>query len=389
MRNLFSLQAIPFLCEVSAIFHLNNTYLKRIFFTVTNDLTYDQRMNRICTSLAENGYSVTLVGRILPGSLPLPAEPYRQKRIRCWFTRGKWFYAEYNTRLFFFLLFSKMDAICAIDLDTILPCLSVSRWKRIPRVYDAHELFTELKEVLSRPSIHNMWMRIEKKAVPRFEKGYTVSESIAEVFHKRYGVTYKTVRNVPRLRHDLVATGEGRFILYQGAVNEARAFEFLVPAMKWVNCRLVICGDGNFMPQLRQLIAEHKLEAKVELKGMLKPDALWVLSQDAYMGIAIAEREGLNQYLALPNKFFDYIHAGLPQVTMDYPEYRKINKQYEVAILISNLAPERIALAINNLLNDDVVYRRLRENCLRARQQLNWQQEEKKLIAFYQSVFNT
>jgi len=97
----------------------------------------------------------------------------------------------------------------------------------------------------------------------------------------------------------------------------------------------------------------------------------------------------LNQWLALPNKFFDYIHAGLPQVTMNYPEYKRINDQFEVAVLIDDLAPERIAAAINNLLSDEVLYNKLRSNCLKARLELNWQHEEKKLISFYRSVFNS
>ena len=80
-------------------------------------------------------------------------ETYRQKRLRCFFHKGKWFYAEYNIRFFFLPVFKKMDAICAIDLDTILPCLYISRWKKIPRIYDAHELFTGLKEVATRPSV--------------------------------------------------------------------------------------------------------------------------------------------------------------------------------------------------------------------------------------------
>ncbi len=363
--------------------------MKRIFFTVTNDLSYDQRMNRICTSLAENGYSVTLVGRRLPASRPLKKEKYRQKRLHCWFKKGKWFYAEYNIRLFLYLLFQKMDAICAVDLDTILPCLQISRWKRIPRIYDAHELFTELKEVVTRPGIKKMWTRIEKHAVPRFRRGYTVSESIAEEFNRRYGVHYKTIRNVSRLQEMDTMVPAEKFILYSGAVNEARAFEYLIPAMKWVDCKLVICGDGNFMGQLKKLISDHQLEHKIELKGMLPPDELWTISQQAYMGIAVAENEGLNQFFALPNKFFDYLHAGLPQVTMNYPEYVKLNKQFEVAVLIDNLAPQRIADAINNLLQDDVMYRRLKENCGKARLEWNWQNEEKKLLSFYQSVFNT
>ncbi len=360
---------------------------KKIYFTVTNDLTHDQRMHRICNSLSENGFDVTLVGRRLSNSLPLTEKKFRQKRIRCLFNKGKFFYAEFNTRLFFYLLFKKMDAICAIDLDTILPCLKISRWKGVHRIYDAHELFTGLKEVATRPAVLRVWTRIEKKAVPQFKSGYTVSESIAAEFRKRYAVQYETIRNVPVLQDLLPGQAGERFILYQGAVNEARGFEFLVPAMKLVNCKLVICGDGNFMPQLKALIKDQQLEDKVVLKGMLSPEELRTFSQTAYAGIAVAENTGLNQYLALPNKFFDYIHSGLPQVTMDYPEYRKINQQFEVAVLISDLAPGRIAAALNNLLEDTVLYARLKDNCLRARQVLNWQEEEKKLLAFYKSVF--
>jgi glycosyltransferase involved in cell wall biosynthesis len=345
-------------------------------------------MNRICTSLAENGYSVTLVGRELPDSPLLRKEKYDQKRIHCRFRKGKWFYLEFNLRLFFYLLAQKANGICAIDLDTILPCLFVSRLKRIPRIYDAHELFTELKEVVSRPGVRNAWLRIEKYAVPRFKLGYTVSQGIADEFEMRYKVRYKLIRNMSRLRPLETSNPSERFLLYQGAVNEARAFEFLVPAMKWVDCRLIVCGDGNFMPQLKALISEYHLETKIELMGMLPPDELWKVSQQAYIGLALAENEGLNQFLALPNKYFDYLHAGLPQITMGYPEYRILNETYEVAILVNDLEPKRIAEAINNLLSDDVVYKQLKENCLKARQVLNWQNEEKKLISFYNSVFN-
>jgi hypothetical protein len=193
---------------------------KRIYFTVTNDLTFDQRMHRICGSLANHGYRVTLVGRELPGSSPLTRKNFRQVRIRCLNKKGPWFYREYNIRLFLFLLFRKMDAICAIDLDTILPCLYISRLKNIPRIYDAHELFTGLKEVASRPHILRTWSRIEQKTVPKFPHGYTVSHSIAAEFKKRYQVNYAVIRNLPVLRNPDIETGQQDFILYQGAVYE-------------------------------------------------------------------------------------------------------------------------------------------------------------------------
>ncbi len=362
--------------------------MKKIFFTVTNDLTYDQRMQRICTTLATNGYDITLVGYKKPFSRPLANKLFKQKRIHCWFLKGKSFYAEYNIRLFLYLLFRKMDAICAIDLDTIVPCLHISRWKKIPRVYDAHELFTGLKEVVARPLVNKVWTKIEKRIVPKYSNGYTVSEAIADEFKRRYGVNYFTIRNIPVLMPLAENSKSHKHILYQGAVNEGRGFEYLIPAMQWVKSKLIICGDGNFMPQLKKLIKDFNVEDRIELKGMMRPEELAVFSQSAYIGIATPENKGLNQYLALPNKFFDYIHAGLPQINVNYPEYKKLNDQYNVAVLLDDLSPENIAEKINNLLEDDVLYNRLRKNCITARSALNWQNEEKILLNFYQSLFN-
>jgi glycosyltransferase involved in cell wall biosynthesis len=247
-----------------------------------------------------------------------------------------------------------------------------------------------MKEVITRENIKRTWLRIERFAVPRFKDGYTVSEGIANEFYKRYRVEYKTIRNLPVLKPlNESLNQDEKFVLYQGAVNEARGFEYLIPAMKWIDCRLMICGDGNFMEQLKTLIKEHALENKIELRGMMPPDELYTTSQQAYIGIALAEKEGLNQFFALPNKFFDYMHAAIPQVTMNFPEYEKINRQYEVAILIDDLSPKRIADAVNNLLSDVVLYQRLADNCLKARETLNWQYEEKKLLGFYQSVFSS
>lgn len=188
-------------------------------------------MIRISTSLANAGYKVTLVGRTMKNSVPLHVTNYHQQRLNCWFEKGKLFYAEYNLRLFFFLLFKKMDCICAIDLDTILPCLFISKIKKTKRVYDAHELFCEMKEIVTRPGIYTMWKAIEKFTVPTFKYGYTVNQPIANEFEKMYGAKYEVIRNIALLRELAMPIAKEKFILYQGAVNEGRSFETLIPAM--------------------------------------------------------------------------------------------------------------------------------------------------------------
>lgn len=357
-----------------------------IIFTVTTDLSYDQRMIRICTSLSQAGYDVLLVGRKLKSSIPLTDQPFKQKRIKCLFEKGKLFYAEYNIRLFFYLLFKKMDCIGAIDLDTILPCYFISKIKRTKRVYDAHELFCEMKEIVTRPAIYKLWKRIERYTVPKFLLGYTVNQPIANEFEKMYRVRYEVIRNIALLKEILPAEKKEKFILYQGAVNEGRSFETLIPAFKSIDCKLIICGDGNFMQQARQLVAENGLQDKVIFKGKIKPDELTAITQQAYIGITLFDDKGLSNYYSLANRFFDYLHAGIPQLCVNYPVYADINSKLPIALLVDDISSTNLATQLNNLLVNEVLYKELQQNCLAVRQILNWQQEEKKLIQFYKNI---
>ena len=362
--------------------------MKSLVFSVTNDLSFDQRMQRICNSLVYAGYNVTLVGRKLPASRPLMPLSFKQKRLKCIFTTGKLMYAEFNLRLFFHLLFAKADLFCAIDLDTIISVYFASNIRNIKRVYDAHELFTEQKEIVTRPSIQKMWLKVEKFAVPKFSKGYTVNNFIAEELKRRYGVYYGIVRNLPRFKTDRTNhQTEPPFIIYQGAVNEGRSFETLVPAMAEVNAKLVVCGEGNFFKKLKDLIAEYDVGNKIELKGYVSPVDLAALTSKAHIAVMLFENTGLNQYYSLANRFFDYIMAAVPQVCVDFPEYKTLNDQYNIACMIPDTHSKTIANALNNLLNDAVLYNILKENCLKAREVLNWENEEKVLLAFYKALW--
>ncbi len=361
--------------------------MKNLYFVVNNDLNYDQRMTRICNSLASAGYNVFLVGKKYSGALPLSKKSFSQHRISCYFKKGKMAYIEFNCKLFCYLLLRKADCLCAIDLDTIFPVLLVSKIKRCKRIYDAHELFTEMKEVVSRPAIQKVWNWVERNAVPRFRSGYTVSNSIALVFLQKYGVNYQVIRNMPKIEPaQAQANAPDKIILYQGAVNYGRCLEYLIPAMKEVHSKLIICGDGNFMDQSRQLVKQHQLCDKVLFKGMLLPEELSSITHSSYIGINLVEPDGLNQLYSLANKFFDYIHAGLPQLSMDFVEYARINNEYKVAVLIPQPQPELIASALNLLLKNDVLYKELRSNCIEAREIYNWQNEEQRLLGFYNEL---
>jgi len=361
-----------------------------VLFTVTTDLNYDQRMQRICGSLARHGYDVLLVGRALPHSLPLAVQPYRQHRLRCWYTKGKLFYLEFNLRLLFFLLRQQAAVWCAIDLDTALPVWMRAKLGGQPFVYDAHELFTEVPEVVNRPLVQRAWQLVERFVVPRATRAYTVGPALAQLFERQYGQPFEVIRNISRLTEQalppapLAAPATG-YILYQGVLNAGRGLEALLDAMPQVAGKLVLCGEGDLSAELRERAATLGLLAsgKVEFRGYVLPEQLREVTRHAAVGVMLLEKQGLSYYYSLANKFFDYLHAGVPQIIVDFPEYRQLNEQYKVAEVVT-LTPDSIATALNRLLRDEPArYHQLAVNCRHARLELNWQREEQRLLALY------
>lgn len=357
----------------------------KIIFTVTTDLIYDQRMERICTVLAQEGYNVCIIGREKPDSAGMKNRPYRQVRFSCFFNKGKLFYIEFNIRLFFYLLFSSADIICSVDLDTALPGFVIARLRGKKFVYDAHEYFTEVIEVVRRPLIRKMWSMVEQFILTRTQYAYTVSENLKNLYEKKYPVSFEVIRNVPVLENYEEPVKEDKHLVYIGAVNEGRGLEEMIEVMPLVNSKLYVYGQGDLYSDLIKEVNEKGLQDKIKFFGYVEPVDLKELTRKAYIGVLLLRDDSASYYYSLANKFFDYIHAGIPQVTIDFPEYRAINDQVEVAVLTS-LQISSIAGAINRLLNDDVYYQQLKENCFKARETFNWQNESKKLLTFYRSV---
>lgn len=360
--------------------------MKRIVFTVINDLRSDQRMEKICTSLQKNGYEVTLVGRLLPDSPPIRNKEYKQVRIPCWFTKGKLFYLEYNLRLLHWLRKNQFDIYGAVDMDTLWPNIQAARKWHSKIVYDAHEYFSQVPEVISRKYVLQFWEYWERKWIPKVDLAYTVCSSLAELFTTNYSIPFGVIRNVPFRNAIISSPDTDRFILYQGALNKGRGLEGLIRAMPQIPCKLKIAGEGELLPQLKKLVHEFQLEAKVDFLGFLNPEQLREWTARAYIGYNVSENLGLSYYYSLNNKFFDYIQSGLPAVTNDFPEYGKHLKMFETGILVKNPEAEYIVPAVLKLLNNPEYYSQLKQNCLAAAEVWNWELEEIELLRLYRSL---
>ena len=304
-----------------------NVHNKIILFATT-DLNFDQRVAKVSSSLYHAGYDVLVIGRTLKKSQALITRPYHQIRINCWFEKGIWFYLEFNLRIIFFLMFNKAAVLVANDLDTISGVYLGSLFQNKPKlVFDAHEYFTQVPELINRKFKQKIWQWIEYIFVPKMDLCYTVNESLAHIFKQNLTIDFQVIQNCPEYRE--LASSENtateKYILYQGALNKGRGLEQLIAAMQNVAIKLKIAGDGDLAAQLKKQVKALELEKKVQFLGNLKYDELQLITQNAWIGVNLLENESLNYFYSLANKFFDYAHAEIPQIGMQFPEYIRLN----------------------------------------------------------------
>jgi glycosyltransferase involved in cell wall biosynthesis len=364
--------------------------------TVSNDLATDNRVNRTCNVLKESGYTVVLVGRKRKNSLPIKSQEHRCVRLNLLFNKGPFFYSELNIRLLFFLLFSKIDLIFANDLDTLPASFIAHKLKRSSKiVYDSHELFTEAPELEGR-FVKKIWERIEKLILPKLDHIITVNDSIAEIFKSKYRKTIIVIRNVSekfdwselKSKKDIGIPEDKELIIVQGSgLNIDRGIEEAILAMQLIdNAILLIVGDGDVIPNAKELVKTHQLETKVLFFGKRPYKELMQFTRHASIGLALDKPKSLNYRFALPNKLFDYIQANTAVICSNLIEIQKIVEKYKIGISIETISPEAIAETINGLLENKEKLSAYQENCKKAAEVENWENEKVKLKVLLKQV---
>jgi glycosyltransferase involved in cell wall biosynthesis len=176
-------------------------------------------------------------------------------------------------------------------------------------------------------------------------------------------------------------------VLYQGALNLGRGLEAAIESFQTLPLPLWIAGEGDLSAELRAHARTKPQPDQTRFLGDLEPAALRALTAQAWLGLNLLEDQGLSYRYSLSNKFFDYVQACVPQIAMDFPEYRRLNAQHEVAVLVPDARPETVHAAVTALLEDPARYERLRNACCQAREAWVWEALEGELLAFYEQVF--
>jgi len=364
---------------------------QKIIVSVTNDLTTDQRADKICNTLTELGYDVLLIGRYFKSSQFI-YRAYETKRFHLWFNNGPLFYANYNIRLFIFLLWYKPDALWSNDLDS-LPCnFLYAKLKSVQLIFDSHEYFTEVPELINNPLKQRFWKTLERLMLPKIKNVFTVSQSIADLYEKEYNIKVHLLRNVPLLNkkttevENLKVVGK-KIIIYQGAINVNRGIEQMVLAMLHLeNTILYIAGAGDISEKIKTLIETNNLSQKVKMLGRIPLEKLHNYTVQADLGLSLEEDAGLNYRFALPNKLFDYIQAEVPVLVSNLPEMKNLVEHYQVGEIIENHTPEHIAAKIKSMLDNQDQLPTWKANTQKAAQELNWEKETQFLKGFLKEV---
>jgi len=345
--------------------------------------------------MEKQGYDITLVGRLLDDKTPLNRS-YKTHRFRLFFRKGALFYANYNLWLFFYLLFHRADKLVANDLDTLLANTLIHQLKGTPLVYDSHEYFTEVPELVHRPKIQHVWERIEAYCFPKLTQIITVNSSIAEKYFQKYGKHLRVVRNVAPLLElknipskSALGIPEGQpLLILQGAgINVDRGVEELIEAMALLpNYVLMIVGNGDVVEQLKIRVNELNIAKRVLFFGRQPYEKMMCYTHYAEIGFTLDKPTNDNYLFSLPNKVFDYIHSGTVIVASNLPEVAKLVTKYDVGRLIPSHAPKDIAETVQDLLGNPELMEQLKENCLKAREVENWDAEVQAIADFYPKI---
>lgn len=367
---------------------------KKAIVSVINDLVTDQRVKKTCQTLTALGFEVTLTGRRLRSSPAMDDRPYRIVRMKLFAEKGPLFYLCFNLRLFFFLLFHKAGLLVANDLDTLLPNYLISRLKQIPLVYDSHEYFTGVPELVNRKKVQSVWKSIEKRIFPQLKKVITVNDSIAGLYEKEYGIKPVVVRNVSAARkipeiqtRASLGLPDNKFILIlQGSgINMHRGAEEMVLAMQYINdAVLLIVGGGDVIGRLKDMVKKNLLEHKVIFRPRQPYDKLFKLTCSADLGLTLDKDTNINYRYSLPNKLFDYIQARIPVLASPLPEIKKIIEQYDIGDFIPGHEPKMIAEKVNQILANQELIHKWKKNINFAATQLTWENEERNLKKIFE-----
>lgn len=249
-------------------------------------------------------------------------------------------------------------SIVTVHSLSLLPLGVLAKWLLGAKlVYDCHELETEtfglagLRQKLAR--------FVERSLIGQANLVLVVSPGISEWYKRAYGIdTLYTVMNCPltrapmasdRLRESLGIPAGRKIVIYQGGIIPGRGIEGLLNAFAAHDDGvhvLVLMGYGELTPLAQDFASKH---ANIYVQPAVAPEAVLEYTASADVGVSSIDLSCLNHLHCLPNKFFEYIMAGLPVLVNDAQDMKRVVEERGIGAVLGEFTPESVQDALASL----------------------------------------
>jgi len=283
---------------------------------------------------------------------------------------------------------SNADLYHANDWDTLPIAAEVAAKTGAKLVFDAHEFA---------PLQNNTWFftHLVRYRIIYFIKRYagqaartiTVSEPIAERYTREYHFHPTVIMNIPSYRGEVskqpVDPANIRLI-HHGGAQPKRQLELLIDSVAKADAQFtlhfMLVGDAKYIQFLKDH-AQKMAPGRVHFHEGVPPEQIVQTIADYDIGIHLLPPSNYNHLMALPNKLFDFIHAGLAVVIGPSPAMQHIVETYKLGAVTSDFTAEAFAEAINAL--DVETIQQMQQAAITATNDLNADIEMGKLVQIY------
>jgi glycosyltransferase involved in cell wall biosynthesis len=237
--------------------------------------------------------------------------------------------------------------------------------------------------------------RIEGRWLPGCAYVTAASPGIADAYAQAYGMARPQVilNAFPASRAPPGPTSRGQaeqgpsIYWFSQVIGPERGLECAVLAIAQARTEPHLYLRGGQVPgyseTLRTLATRHGVGARLHLLAPEAPDRMEALAAGYDLGLVAENGATPNHRIALSNKQFTYLLAGLPVVMSDTPGHRAFAEAAPgAAALFETESADSLARVLDDLLGDPARLARARAIAYELGQtRFNWEIEKQKLIA--------
>ena len=368
----------------------------KVSYLILNSFDIDSRARLEVETIGQMGHQVDIIVTVGAETDEYLGFPIHRIAQQTWPSR-KIRFIQYNLKAAMIGMKLKADIYHAVDVDTLAAAYWAAKKTGGRVIYEARELYTELEPLKGRNLVRSFWGYLEKRLIGKAARVVTINDSIADELCRRYGIKKPdVVRNVAKspgniraidLRRKFGIPHDHKIIVYQGVLRRGQGLSYQLDILRYLDrVVMMFLGEGPIESELKEKSSSLDVGDKLIFAGRIPPDELLNYTASADAGILLMEDIALNNRLALPQKIFQYLIAGIPQIVSPMPEISRFVEDEKTGVVVSEDDPREAADAIAGFLFNDNIYLAARENCRKSSLKNNWETESLKWIEIYKDL---